>query len=111
MMQDSSRTREKKLGGGLRYISGINHFPLLAPLVVQGLRLNFESGIACNYFIWMQSLKTDPLLYRSLKPFFLALILQSFYEIPASQSAFSWNFAKKIGLRQLGISKCSGMTY
>ena len=58
-MQDSSRTREKKLGGGLRYISGINHFPLLAPLVVQRLRFNFEPGITINYFIRIQSLNTD----------------------------------------------------
>ena len=87
MMQDSSRTREKKLGGGLRYISGINHFPLLAPLVVQGLRLNFESGIASNYFIWIQSLNTDPLLYGSFtKPFLVALILQPFSQNPDSRS-------------------------
>ena len=87
MMQDSSRTREKKLGGGLRYISGINHFPLLAPLVVQGLRLSFESGIATNYFIWIQSLNTGPLLYGSFtKSFFIALISQPLSQNPFSQS-------------------------
>ena len=88
---------KKKLGGGLRYISGINHFPLLAPLVVQGLRLNFESGIASNYFIWIQSLNTEPLQNHFCCIDFTAFFSKSRFTIRRS---FTWNFAKKIGLVQ-----------
>ena len=84
---------KKKLGGGLRYISGINHFPLLAPLVVHRLRLNFESTTTSSSFIlrWSSCIVLHFVTFL-VEIWMQTMIIQEFQ-------------------MELGVLKRSGMTY